>query len=160
MSDDILKISIHALREESDGGYKKTPGKNSLDFNPRSPRGERPLMMLIIIILSPFQSTLSARRATLFPSWYYGNISNFNPRSPRGERQQVQFEIYFFLHISIHALREESDHILILLHIYISAKISIHALREESDLCQVPRLHNSKFDFNPRSPRGERPEPH
>ena len=115
MSDDILKISIHALREESDGGYKKTPGKNSLDFN---------------------------------------------PRSPRGERQQVQFEIYFFLHISIHALREESDHILILLHIYISAKISIHALREESDLCQVPRLHNSKFDFNPRSPRGERPEPH
>ena len=45
---------------------------------------------------------------------------------------------------------------MILLHIYISAKISIHALREESDLCQVPRLHNSKFDFNPRSPRGER----
>ena len=56
-------ISIHALREESDKllinyttFYKY--------FNPRSPRGERLPLVLMIILQSQFQSTLSARRAT------------------------------------------------------------------------------------------------
>ena len=102
-------ISIHALREESDTTLK--PTENLLtDFNPRSPRGERPVITSVgiqrrysisihalreesddyFVYLLPlrerFQSTLSARRATY--SW----LDNM--------RQYP---------ISIHALREESD---------------------------------------------------
>ena len=55
--------------------------------------------------------------------------------------------------ISIHALREESDSIIIKFKKH--KWISIHALREESD--QIAKLFlNNLYDFNPRSPRGER----
>ena len=56
--------------------------------------------------------------------------------------------------ISIHALREEGDALIL------SASspylISIHALREEGDSQQVIRLL-SLIDFYPRPPRGGRP---
>ena len=58
-------ISIHALREESD----------SAKFE-------------VINVPKLFQSTLSARRATLVNINNLTMWSNFNPRSPRGERQQ------------------------------------------------------------------------
>ena len=51
--------------------------------------------------------------------------------------------------ISIHALREESDHELV--DMQIPFKISIHALREESDT-NFARITNTIQDFNPRSP--------
>ena len=56
--------------------------------------------------------------------------------------------------ISIHALREESD--LWKLLTGLNLVISIHALREESDVifCGIILVFS---DFNPRSPRGERP---
>ena len=56
------KISIHALREESDK-EPATEGQTHQDFNPRPPRGERLLL-------------------SVFPS----GPSYFNPRPPRGER--------------------------------------------------------------------------
>ena len=56
-------ISIHALREESDL-----------------------LLLLVLSLVSEFQSTLSVRRATLFVNYDFDNVD-----------------------ISIHALREESD---------------------------------------------------
>ena len=123
-------ISIHALREESDLCMCRL-WRFSNNFNPRSPWGER--------------------RQQCKASW---RITNFNPRSPWGERLLKKLLLVMCLAISIHALREESDHILILLHIYISTfqstlsvrratifqkfifnklLISIHALREESD---------------------------
>ena len=58
------QISIHALREESDYSRKYTPKLFYLDFNPRSPRGERPLCRIYSRHQREFQSTLSARRAT------------------------------------------------------------------------------------------------
>ena len=78
-------ISIHALREESD-----------------------PPLSVNILVGYWFQSTLSARRATL-----------------------AGYKISFSAEISIHALREESD----IAHFYskVNIIISIHALREESD---------------------------
>ena len=126
-----LRISIHALREESDylsaGGYR-----HSSDFNPRPPRGERPLFVVYRAVMyfhfNPrpprgerqepdrggqtffeFQSTPSARRATEpTPAGLFLRI-DFNPRPPRGERRARCGGSAFGSCISIHALREESD---------------------------------------------------
>ena len=78
-------ISIHALREESDC-TSLCRAYASVDFNPRSPWGERPDSDVALVSLNGFQSTLSVRRATKdWDSEYNGGL------------------------ISIHALREESD---------------------------------------------------
>ena len=102
-------ISIHALREESD----------QLEF-----------WSLRTDIL--FQSTLSVRRATYFGSSESDVRFHFNPRSPWGERPYIDFATYLYINISIHALREESDSV-ILYASFNASSISIHALREESD---------------------------
>ena len=79
------KISIHALREESDTDIKVLC-LSSINFNPRPPRGERPPPVRPLSTAFRFQSTPSARRATFGPGYLsFGN------------------------YISIHALREESD---------------------------------------------------
>ena len=106
-------ISIHAPREGSDILHK-LHGLDLCNFNPRSPRGERPLS-----------------RGPGSSSGY------FNPRSPRGERRVhihqipvlvvfqstlpargatgVDFAVLVGIEISIHAPREGSD--LVNLHI-------------------------------------------
>ena len=61
------KISIHALLAESDLGSNDERRRTQLDFNPRSPCGERP------------GSTRAGGRTSF----------HFNPRSPCGERQQI-----------------------------------------------------------------------
>ena len=59
----VLKISIHAPREGSD--FIFCAGERlRMDFNPRSPRGERPECALLIESTHKFQSTLPARGAT------------------------------------------------------------------------------------------------
>ena len=103
-----FRISIHALREESDLFWF---GK--IWFNVQ------------------FQSTLSVRRAT-------------EPLSDKSKRGKI----------SIHALREESDKVNYVM--YFGWCISIHALREESDCCWL-RWYAWFYNFNPRSPWGERP---
>ena len=103
-------------------------------------------------------------------------VMNFNPRSPRGERRAVSRAVHRALHISIHAPREGSDR-LVWNHWKEFCGISIHAPREGSDGSSVvvrdvsrisihaPREgsdHHKGVDnivhwnFNPRSPRGER----
>ena len=103
-------ISIHALREESDEVITDCIRRALL-----------------------FQSTLSARRATI--SYCRADSRNY---------------------ISIHALREESD-LMVSSALSAFAAISIHALREESDWERV-EVRIFDYHFNPRSPRGERPE--
>ena len=66
----ILRISIHALREESDRRPPSLAISPMYDFYPRPPRGER----LAKVIVPPTRSR------------------NFYPRPPRGERQQKQRE--------------------------------------------------------------------
>ena len=147
-------ISIHALREESDL-FESDVAKRYKHFNPRSPRGERRVCNRLASVFVAFQSTLSARRATLnrrlinhllikFQSTLSARrativfvddengLENFNPRSPRGERRLTELATTVFEWISIHALREESD--------------------SWNVLCQ----RNVHIYFNPRSPRGER----
>ena len=125
-----------------------------IDFNPRSPCGERRASTMGCYQAAIFQSTLSLRRATL------GTVPT--PFKPV---------------ISIHALLAESD--LDRWQHQSQQGISIHALLAESDAC--PLLHGPSVvqfqstlslrratdcdglgvggpaDFNPRSPCGERP---
>ena len=147
-----------------------------LNFNPRSPRGERhsqPDSLSLycrISIHAPHEG--SDRIST--PSWT--SWSNFNPRSREGSdsqpalqtMQQVQFQSTLPARgatqtealpsgswiISIHAPREGSDFYCVL-----SAScglISIHTPREGSDPIHCA-VQSDVWNFNPRSPRGERP---
>ena len=78
-------ISIHALREESDP-TGRTKSRQGTNFNPRPPRGERHPLVYFIDVITRFQSTPSARRATRRQSARHRQGQNFNPRPPRGER--------------------------------------------------------------------------
>ena len=102
-------------------------------FNPRSPRGER----------------LSRRRQR--PAFLH-----FNPRSPRGERRQRAFHFVQGRSISIHAPRVGSDCNRFLRGLC-AFLISIHAPRVGSD-SRSRSPHTRRYNFNPRSPRGERPQ--
>ena len=124
-------ISIHALRGESDDGLQRSRPPTGY-FNPRSPRG--------------------GRRGAVYHT--HLKPRNFNPRPPRGGRLIYQRVQHHFVHISIHALREEGDTLLPaspFRMVYFNPRpprggrqsttpkqevqknISIHALREEGD---------------------------
>ena len=150
----------------------------SVNFYPRSPRGERqhhpdgpePTQKISIHAPREGSDVTVANRLT--------DRQNFYPRSPRGERQAqrtpVLFLRYFYprsprgerrLHhravdeltiISIHAPREGSDPNAFTA-ASTSSAISIHAPREGSDLLQMWFSADDE-DFYPRSPRGERPD--
>ena len=125
-------VSTHALREEGDSARLLRSCETG-DFNPRPPRGGRHYAELTGMLAEKFQSTPSARRAT-------GGNNNGG----------------FFGNISIHALREEGDssaHRLT----HVQRTISIHALREEGDL-RHSRDGGVRTYFNPRPPRGGRPQ--
>ena len=101
------------------------------DFNPRSPHGERPVVVLIDNGLPIFQPTLPARGATIvmMRSSEFGKISThaprtgsdpcwwgsarfrvyFNPRSPHGERLPRCASADRVSTISTHAPRTGSD---------------------------------------------------
>ena len=82
-------ISIHALREEGDA-YSEHRLDGTGHFYPRPPRGGRPFQIQHQRDFHKFLSTPSARRAT-----------SHRPGEPRGPD------------ISIHALREEGDFLLL-----------------------------------------------
>ena len=105
--DEVIRISIHALREEGDRAAD-TYRRQYHDFYPRPPRGGRPLADEQIAAINEFLSTPSARRAT-FVCHLLILLCIFlsTPSARRATRQQ-------HLHrddraISIHALREEGD---------------------------------------------------
>ena len=78
-------ISIHAPREGCDRGGMSAPMRGG-DFNPRTPRGVRPI------------------------AWFcfFAEI-NFNPRTPRGVRRPGAGRLHHQMPISIHAPREGCD---------------------------------------------------
>ena len=168
-------ISIHALREEGDL-HALSVITGQLNFNPRPPRGGRPLRYLRSIRQNLFQSTPSARRATNGKSrWlrYQGfqstpsarratlralfmtcSTANFNPRPPRGGRRQLSsVPVAFDRFQSTPSARRAT------LPVFPQdtvRTISIHALREEGD-CSVSGPAKRAKNFNPRPPRGGRP---
>ena len=82
-------ISIHAPRGGSDVAEHQFKYK-LVDFNPRSPRGERRQSLPVVCTVLHFnpRSPRGERRqpGKLFQALF----RDFNPRSPRGERQQPQ----------------------------------------------------------------------
>ena len=85
-----IPISIHAPRRGSDfqGLCLIDPTD---DFNPRSPQGERPETVFLLLPLTIFQSTLPAGGATAHRDEPI-QANNFNPRSPQGERQNAAID--------------------------------------------------------------------
>ena len=102
-----------------------------VDFNPRSPHGERHL-----------------RPPTAF------SPNHFNPRSPHGERRDGINYIVAANAISTHAPRTGSDDMA--RRGCLGQNISTHAPRTGSDGIHYAR-NLVGIDFNPRSPHGERP---
>ena len=102
-------ISIHALREESDwfSSYTK-PLRSSFLSTPSARRATARCNLFLTLI--EFLSTPSARRATCIRLPYHHRSLYFYPRPPRGERLKPKIKASETLIISIHALREESDH--------------------------------------------------
>ena len=148
---------------------------NVLDFNPRSPHGERRLELLELLhhlLISihaprtgsdakqrgrgipglPFQSTLPARGATGagLPNQPGHDISIHAPRTGSDTESALCF---LRAHISIHAPRTGSDKLIDLFGLV--GKISIHAPRTGSDPDCAKWRAPIKY-FNPRSPHGER----
>ena len=170
-------ISIHALLAESDGHRTGNAGER-LYFNPRSPCGERRdqdllasglpvisihallaesdgMLLRMISVPRPFQSTLSLRRATSSPSASHpGRRCDFNPRSPCGERLGLDGHPAILQQISIHALLAESDH-----HgdgrpnNFLGFQSTL-SLRRATMVYIISIQY--MIDFNPRSPCGER----
>ena len=148
-------ISIHALREEGDlsiGAWRACPSGN---FNPRPPRGGRqPLIRLYNpdnkISIHALREESDQRSTGMEPDAEY-----FNPRPPRGERhstygQKTKKEKFQ----STPSARRATY---CFFNKFFFKVISIHALREESDFGQTLE-GSANIDFNPRPPRGGRPQ--
>mgnify|MGYP006918727747 CR=1 FL=1 len=171
-------LSTPSARRATTGIYNALKGTS--DFYPCPPRGGRLDLPDEFGVPGLFLSTPSARRATpailsADPAQLYfyprpprggrrddaatvAEVDNFYPRPPRGGRRAFVFQACVFVHISIHALREEGDicgavHFL-KVRLFLSTpsarratacpgveiavfEISIHALREEGDLDQL-----------------------
>ena len=171
-----IPISIHALREEGDGKapkmllfsarFQSTPSARRAtdsvgqfqafhgNFNPRPPRGERPIPQVLPALLFAISIHALREESDRRLSSHSCRTGNFNPRPPRGERHQfprIRLQLLRFqstpsarrattageamplhLQISIHALREEGDRRTAIGY-RLKSIISIHALREEGD---------------------------
>ena len=169
-------ISIHALREEGDAsGTQRTPPYGQFLSTPSARRATS--WASLTGKSQKFLSTPSARRATEATALRPRPPENFYPRPPRGGRRALLQRRRLQYKISIHALREEGDDLLLFR--LLVPIISIHALREEGDphlgfrpvleilflstpsarratsICARPGLCSAYF--YPRPPRGGRP---
>ena len=101
------EISIHALLAESDAHTAKNTSIAG-HFYPRSPCGERPIILGHITTSQKFLSTLSLRRATTAPT--VAHVADLiSIHALLAESDAVPLTIFSFTAISIHALLAESD---------------------------------------------------
>ena len=149
------QISIHALREEGDSGWRPRPPWRC-NFYPRPPRGgRRPPAPQSAGNTGLFLSTPSARRATemvkLLPAWMQF-LSTPSARRATEPRQQQPRPVP----ISIHALREEGDLHSVLLWLWTMYFYPRppQGGRPAATAKETPTSPN----FYPRPPRGGRPE--
>ena len=132
-ADTASRVSIHALLAECDSQMFFVTGV-PFSFNPRTPRGVRPLSAAQTMCMTTFQSTHSSRSATT---------------------ERYDYLIYSWFQ-STHSSRSATDFTRCQLPVKI---VSIHALLAECDfqcLFDVIRA----ICFNPRTPRGVRPVNH
>ena len=158
----MMDISIHALLAESDNANLRGHRRND-NFYPRSPCGERPVQIIIVVVHALFLSTLSLRRATRNSPALLGNSQFLSTLSLRRATpaKSESLTTYF---ISIHALLAESDtivhNIILMPGEFLSTLslrratngrpdtrrldvISIHALLAESDVMDALILADS-----------------
>ena len=148
----LVPISIHALREEGDVAAASAR-QHGLQFLSTPSARRATTLSQMTSLLTLFLSTPSARRATTAQRRIEEVREYFYPRPPRGGRHPegglISCSTRFLstpsarratsgldalrqiLVISIHALREEGDMLIVLF--YRPFQISIHALREEGD---------------------------
>ena len=79
------------------------------NFNPRTPRGVRRTTGVYLGIPQRFQSTHPARGATIGIPAGHNPLLYFNPRTPRGVRRYLTATLDAQTSISIHAPREGCD---------------------------------------------------
>ena len=128
----------------------------SLYFNPRAPRGARRKRVLLVDNdKQGFQSTRSARSATLPICITPHGAGNFNPRAPRGARLLVDGEEIPVIYISIHALREERDGAVAYIVTANTGDFNPRAPRGARRPVAI-LVAADGADFNPRAPRGAR----
>ena len=124
------------------------------DFNPRPPRGGRLIGLCFGLTKQDFNPRPprgGRHRTGRNPCPRY----HFNPRPPRGGRRTRAAARCRAFRISIHVLREEDDPT-VPAEIRAHVIISIHVLREEDDACRSILAIDASY-FNPRPPRGGRP---
>ena len=124
-------ISTHAPRTGSDN-IGVTTTQEMLDFNPRSPHGERPAISAMLKPKKTFQPTLPARGATT-----------------------VAAEKHLTAAISTHAPRTGSD--IFAAALRICKGVFQPTLPARGATTSTPAAGPPRHDFNPRSPHGERP---
>ena len=88
-------ISIHAPHAGSDQ-LRPAATRACVDFNPRSPCGERHATGVFSYSEGQFQSTLPMRGATCRCRKSGRSVRYFNPRSPCGERHGACYQQYLF----------------------------------------------------------------
>ena len=123
-----LRISIHALREESDIVF-----------------------IIFIRFINLFQSTLSVRRATLKIVLSSSHLDTFQSTLSVRRATKLYHLLTAIRHISIHALREESDLLLLyhLLYLFLlfQSTLSVRRATVRGLLATSKSIY-----FNPRSP--------
>ncbi len=146
-------ISIHAPRAGSDHARRRVSSAAS-GFQSTLPVRGATMAVFAAVRTVGFQSTLPVRGATPARCRTRRAPRYFNPRSPCGERHLSRSRDFgpnsFQSTLPVRGATEASERE------FDEAHISIHAPRAGSD---VPELHFSSFpsfDFNPRSPCGER----
>ena len=155
MVSDIYKvsISIHALLAESDT-ERLCNALENLHFYPRSPCGERPMQIVIVVVDALFLSTLSLRRATIFlhpPVLISPFLSTLSlRRATQHESAGDTYQNGFLSTLSLRRATVEQSACPFL------QSISIHALLAESDCSAGFGFCRPRY-FYPRSPCGERP---
>ena len=127
------RISIHAPRVGSDS-MESAAALEALNFNPRSPCGERRFTSTATATGTGFQSTLPVWGATGAGELCGASLGNFNPRSPCGERPHPDLDF-----VAIFGRFQSTLPVWGATH------------------CSRRRFSHSRH-FNPRSPCGERPQ--
>ena len=128
-----IVISTHAPRTGSD----ETPperGAAGTHFNPRSPHGERPYILHLLLI--------------------HPNISTHAPRTGSDAQRHIQIGVHNL--ISTHAPRTGSDGLSRRPGFRASGKFQ-PTLPARGATCPENGRQTMKQNFNPRSPHGERP---